>query len=94
LTGKSQAKAVKHLFSFPHIMPEVPPEILLYISSFIPNDELVKLVGVNIHFYNLALDIRYRVIRVETVNATTDKLLHRLRYAFNTSGGYMLTTGL
>ncbi|KAJ6576574.1 hypothetical protein DFH09DRAFT_363785 [Mycena vulgaris] len=60
-------------------MPEVPPEIWLYISSFIDNDELVELMGVNIHFYNLALDIRYRTIRVETVSASTDKLLHRLR---------------
>ncbi|KAJ7475919.1 hypothetical protein FB451DRAFT_1463052 [Mycena latifolia] len=60
-------------------MPEVPPEIWLYISSYIPNDELLELIGVNIHFYNLALDIRYSTIRVETVTANTEKLLHRLR---------------
>ncbi|KAJ6576571.1 hypothetical protein DFH09DRAFT_1311239 [Mycena vulgaris] len=60
-------------------MLEVPPKIWLYISSFIDNDELVELMGVNIHFYNLALDTRYRTIRVETVSASTDKLLHRLR---------------
>ncbi|KAJ7714966.1 hypothetical protein DFH07DRAFT_369130 [Mycena maculata] len=60
-------------------MPEVPTEIWLYISSFIPNDELVKLMGVNIHFYELALNIRYGTIRVETVNSSTEKLLRRLK---------------
>jgi len=60
---------------------DLPTEVLLYIASFIPNDEFLAsgLVGVNILFYNLALDIRYGTIRVETVNKTTEKLLHRLR---------------
>ncbi|KAJ7104068.1 hypothetical protein B0H15DRAFT_808311 [Mycena belliarum] len=60
-------------------MLDVPPEIWLYISSFISNDDLLELIGVNIQFYNLALDIRYRTIRIDTVNASTDKLLQRLR---------------
>ncbi|KAJ7707625.1 hypothetical protein B0H17DRAFT_1033298 [Mycena rosella] len=60
-------------------MLEIPPEIWLYISSFIPNDELLSLAGVNIHFYNLALDRRYSTIRIEAMNATTDKLLRHLR---------------
>ncbi|KAJ7126908.1 hypothetical protein C8R44DRAFT_779865 [Mycena epipterygia] len=55
-----------------------PTELWLYISSFIPNDELSGLMGVNIHFYNLALDSRYREIRIETVNTNTDRLLARL----------------
>ncbi|KAJ7170789.1 hypothetical protein C8R43DRAFT_981070 [Mycena crocata] len=60
-------------------MPEIPTEIWLYIASFIPNDDLPALMGVNILFYNLALDIRYRQVRIGTVSASTERLLHRLK---------------
>jgi hypothetical protein len=60
-------------------MSEIPTEIWLYIASFIPNDEILEFTGVNIHFYNLALEIRYSTIRIESVNLYTEKLLHRLR---------------
>ncbi|KAF7336687.1 hypothetical protein MVEN_02103700 [Mycena venus] len=62
-------------------IPELPSELWLYIASFIPNDEILEsgLIGVNIHFYNLALNLRYSTIRVETVNTTTERLLQRLR---------------
>ncbi|KAJ7928957.1 hypothetical protein B0H13DRAFT_2652864 [Mycena leptocephala] len=60
-------------------MSEIPTEIWLYIASFIPNDEILEFTGVNIHFYNLALEIRYSTIRIESVNLYTEKLLYRLR---------------
>ncbi|KAJ7455376.1 hypothetical protein B0H11DRAFT_2067855 [Mycena galericulata] len=60
-------------------MPTLPPEIWLYIVTFIPDDELLGLVGVNIFFYERALNVRYGTIRVETVNSGMDKLLRRLR---------------
>ncbi|KAF8206345.1 hypothetical protein K438DRAFT_1578002 [Mycena galopus ATCC 62051] len=60
-------------------MPEIPTELVLYIASFLSNDELLKLVGVNIHFYNLALDLRYSNLLVETLDDATEKLLRRLR---------------
>ncbi|KAJ7274317.1 hypothetical protein B0H12DRAFT_1176056 [Mycena haematopus] len=61
--------------------PEIPTELWQYIASFIPRDELLRsrLIGVNIHFYNLVLDLRYSTILVETVNTTTERLVHRLR---------------
>ncbi|KAJ6531878.1 hypothetical protein B0H19DRAFT_1273061 [Mycena capillaripes] len=60
-------------------MPEVPAEIWLYIASLIPNDEIMQFMGVNIHFFNFALQTKYSTIRVESVNTNTEKLLHRLR---------------
>ncbi|KAJ7773385.1 hypothetical protein B0H16DRAFT_1409461 [Mycena metata] len=60
-------------------MPEVPTEILLHIASFIPKDELHNFIGVNLFFYNLALDSRYSTIRIESVDVQTHKLLQRLR---------------
>ncbi|KAJ6494899.1 hypothetical protein C8R47DRAFT_1117742 [Mycena vitilis] len=61
-------------------MPEFPTEIWLYIASFIPDDEISQYMGVNIHFYNLAMEIQYSTIRVESVNKNTEKFLLRLRY--------------
>ncbi|KAJ7030427.1 hypothetical protein C8F04DRAFT_1113613 [Mycena alexandri] len=51
-------------------MPEVPTEILLHLHEFI---------GVNLYFYNLALDSRYNTICIESVDVHTDKLLQWLR---------------
>lgn len=61
-------------------MPEIPAEMWLYIASFLPNNELLPLMGVNIYFYNHALQLRYGTIRVESVNAYTVRLLDRLRF--------------
>ncbi|KAJ6513172.1 hypothetical protein C8R45DRAFT_962693 [Mycena sanguinolenta] len=60
-------------------MLEIPAELWQYIASFIPKDELLRsrLIGVNIHFYNLVLDLRYSTILVE--DACVDRFLHRLR---------------
>ncbi|KAK7033189.1 hypothetical protein R3P38DRAFT_3393117 [Favolaschia claudopus] len=68
-----------HLSTNTHLMTELPAELYLYIASFIPDDELFKFVGVNLHFYNLVLNLRYNTIRIESVNATTQRLLQRLR---------------
>ncbi|KAJ7285070.1 hypothetical protein C8J57DRAFT_1290355 [Mycena rebaudengoi] len=59
-------------------MVDIPVDIWLYISTFLPDDEVLRLVGVNLHFYNLALDLRYGTVRIETVSASTAKLLLRL----------------
>ncbi|KAJ7903443.1 hypothetical protein B0H14DRAFT_3851256 [Mycena olivaceomarginata] len=65
-------------------MPALPAELWLYIASFIPDDEILqsRLIGVNLVFYNLVLELRsqrYNTIRVETVNTTTEALLRQLR---------------
>ncbi|KAJ7647473.1 hypothetical protein FB45DRAFT_893548 [Roridomyces roridus] len=60
-------------------MSDVPPEIWLYIASFICDDDLKGLMGVNIHFYNLGMALRYGTIHIDTVNSRTDRLLRRLR---------------
>ncbi|KAJ7227271.1 hypothetical protein GGX14DRAFT_629141 [Mycena pura] len=66
-------------------MPELPTELLLRISNFIPEDELPALIGVSLTFYNLVLDLRYSKIRLETVDARTERRLQRLRRAFHHS---------
>ncbi|KAF7312393.1 hypothetical protein MIND_00252600 [Mycena indigotica] len=58
---------------------QLPAELWLRISNFLTQDEVVALVGVNLTFFNIALDIRYRTIHIETWNSKSRKLYERLR---------------
>ncbi|KAF7327665.1 hypothetical protein MKEN_00345900 [Mycena kentingensis (nom. inval.)] len=60
-------------------MLDLPPELWLRIISFIPDESLVRLVGVNLLFYSAALDTRYSTIYVQKVGTKAEKLFERLR---------------
>lgn len=47
-------------------MTNIPPEIWLHVSKFIPKEDLLDLLGVNSFFFNIAMDIRYREIVIST----------------------------
>ncbi|KIK62978.1 hypothetical protein GYMLUDRAFT_41280 [Collybiopsis luxurians FD-317 M1] len=59
-------------------MQELPPEIWIYITKFIPDDTLRKLLPVNVFFYNIAMDMRYKALELQKFNNRTMKLLNRL----------------
>ena len=58
-------------------MANIPPEIWLHVTKFIPEEDLRDLFGVNSIFFNIAMDIRYREIVIST--ATIGTLIKRLR---------------
>ena len=47
-------------------MANIPPEIWLYVTKFIPKENLRDLLGVNSIFFNIAMDMRYRDIVIST----------------------------
>ncbi|KAJ3983877.1 hypothetical protein F5890DRAFT_1554598 [Lentinula detonsa] len=59
-------------------MKELPLEIWLYIATFIPEATLRELLGVNLLFYNISLDMRYKSITLQRFSSRTMKLLKRL----------------
>ncbi|KAF5337467.1 hypothetical protein D9757_014668 [Collybiopsis confluens] len=58
-------------------MPELPPEIWIYITRFIPDGTLRKLLAVNVFFYNIAMDLRYRTLELQKFSSQTMRLLSR-----------------
>ncbi|KAL0572207.1 hypothetical protein V5O48_009762 [Marasmius crinis-equi] len=59
-------------------MTYLPVEIWLHITSFIDAPELVKLLGVNSFFFNIAMDVRYKRVDLQTLNQKTTQYLSRL----------------
>ena len=64
----------------PTIMANIPPEIWFHIAEFIPNKHLHDLLAVNRIFFDIAMDIRYREVLIETRTLQKSmKTLKRLR---------------
>ncbi|KAJ3893263.1 hypothetical protein GG344DRAFT_75146 [Lentinula edodes] len=59
-------------------MIELPLEIWIYIAAFIPEATLRDLLGVNLFFYNISMDVRYKSVVLQRFSAGTKKLLLRL----------------
>ncbi|KAJ3841996.1 hypothetical protein F5878DRAFT_722539 [Lentinula raphanica] len=59
-------------------MKELPSEIWLHIASFIPDATLKRLTGVNLLFYNISMDLRYKSIVLQRLDSRTMMLLKRL----------------
>jgi hypothetical protein len=57
---------------------ELPTEIWLYISKFIPDDTLRQMLEVNRVFYSLSMDIRYREVELKKADPASDRMLARL----------------
>ncbi|KAF8150080.1 hypothetical protein B0H34DRAFT_666642 [Crassisporium funariophilum] len=47
-------------------MTDIPPEIWLHIAKFIPDKTLGGMIGVNSVFFDVAMDIRYKEVVIET----------------------------
>ncbi|KAG7089518.1 hypothetical protein E1B28_011194 [Marasmius oreades] len=56
----------------------LPVELWLQIVGFIPPTDLLKLHSVNSFFFNIAMDVRYRRVDLQTLNHSTAKYLSRL----------------
>ncbi|KAJ4477256.1 hypothetical protein J3R30DRAFT_194948 [Lentinula aciculospora] len=59
-------------------MKELPLEIWIYIAAFIPDATLRGLFGVNLFFYNISMNLRYKSIALQRFTSRTVKLLSRL----------------
>ncbi|KAF5367518.1 hypothetical protein D9758_003625 [Tetrapyrgos nigripes] len=61
------------------VQPQLPLELWLYITQFIPDAALRKdLLEVNKFFYEISMDLRYRQVHLQTLNPTTLKIISRL----------------
>ncbi|KAF7316789.1 hypothetical protein HMN09_00412000 [Mycena chlorophos] len=59
---------------------DLPPELWLRIASFLRRDEVMRLVGVNLTLFNLALDAQYAVVHIDGLTTpATVRMLERLR---------------
>lgn len=58
-------------------MANIPPEIWFHIAKFIPNESLPHLLAVNSTFFDIAIDIRYREIVIDT--RAIDESMKRLK---------------
>ncbi|KAK7050920.1 hypothetical protein VNI00_005032 [Paramarasmius palmivorus] len=56
----------------------LPVELWLHIVEFLSPEALRKLLGVNSFFYNIAMNLRYRRVELQTLNPKTSKYLARL----------------
>ena len=58
---------------------DIPTEILLHISKYIPDDTLKEMLAVNRAFYDLAMNLRYGDMLIATREINTLKHLLRLQ---------------
>ena len=63
---------------------DVPTEILLHISKYIPDDTLKEMLAVNRMFYNFAMNLWYGDMLIATRKISTLKHLVRLQYVPST----------
>ncbi|KAH9484101.1 hypothetical protein JR316_0003581 [Psilocybe cubensis] len=58
-------------------MVDIPPEIWYRIALFVPDEELCHLLGVNNVFFDLAMNLRWREVAIET--RSTIEAMHILK---------------
>ncbi|KAF8910567.1 hypothetical protein CPB84DRAFT_1672576 [Gymnopilus junonius] len=64
-------------------MAYIPPEIWLYVGSFIPDEALSQIRCVNKVFLDLAMNVRWREVTISTKNISQAlRILHRLSDPF------------
>ncbi|KAF8910581.1 hypothetical protein CPB84DRAFT_1764057 [Gymnopilus junonius] len=64
-------------------MLDIPPEIWHYIASFVPDEELCHLLGVNSVFFAIAMDLRWKEVSIMTRNTSEAmRILKRLSDPF------------
>jgi hypothetical protein len=56
----------------------LPAEIWVHIATFIPDDTLQNMLGVNGLFFDLAMDVRYREVSLKSISLATMKTIARL----------------
>jgi hypothetical protein len=56
----------------------LPLDVWLYIIRFIPDATLRGMLAVNVFFYNISMDMKYKTIKLQKFNEKTMKLLSRL----------------
>ena len=61
------------------IHTSLPREIWLHVGRFVPDDDLCTLLDVNGAFFNLSMDIQYRIVVIVGINDETMRMLRRLR---------------
>ncbi|EDR10069.1 uncharacterized protein LACBIDRAFT_318019 [Laccaria bicolor S238N-H82] len=59
---------------------DIPTEVLLHVSKYIPDDTLKEMLAVNRVFYDLAMNLRYGDMLIATRKINTLKHLVRLQY--------------
>lgn len=59
---------------------DIPTEVLLHVSKYIPDDTLKEMLAVNRVFYDLAMNLRYGDMLIATRKISTLKHLVRLQY--------------
>ncbi|ESK94660.1 hypothetical protein Moror_14296 [Moniliophthora roreri MCA 2997] len=59
-------------------MVVLPVELWLHIVDFLSPEALKELLGVNSFFYNIAMNLRYKRVELQTLNTKTSKYLTRL----------------
>ncbi|KAF9068267.1 hypothetical protein BDP27DRAFT_1295432 [Rhodocollybia butyracea] len=57
---------------------DLPLEIWLHITRFIPDATIRSMIAVNSFFYNLSMDLRYKSLELQRINSRTRILLNRL----------------
>jgi hypothetical protein len=57
---------------------DFPADIWLYISQFLPDDLLQKMIGVNRLLFDIGMDRRYKSISFTSFKASEAKMLERL----------------
>lgn len=60
-------------------MVDIPPEIWYRIARFVPEEELCHLLGANTVFFDLAMNLRWKEVSIQTRNTLEAmRILNRL----------------
>lgn len=64
-------------------MEDLPLELWFYISEFFTDEDLYNVMGVNRFFFDLAMDRRYREVKLGMDNRKLRAWLAHIRYVVN-----------
>jgi hypothetical protein len=60
-------------------IPHIPLEIWLMIATYISEQDFQKLIGLNVYFYNIIMDARYKEVYIGYISDYMLKKLARLK---------------
>jgi hypothetical protein len=60
-------------------IPHIPLEIWLMIATYIPEPDFKNLIGLNVYFYNIIMDARYKDVYIGFIGDYMLKKLARLK---------------